>query len=542
MRSGYPVRCAAAVVCIASMMLSMAGCSDKNKEAVLEAAGKYAKALCDCSVKSLRKGSAKEFDEDYLDGLRERLEWEGYPASIYSAIGETITYKVNEDSYEPGKRHGASVEVDVEMVDWESIEENGGAKSIDGYISAIEDCEETKQFTLTLEYEEEDGKWVVDNYEDVCDSFYDEWLSATAPVDYTQAVTGTTWYYYDSRGTDNSVIYNNATYIELDLDVADGYTGIKVYFTVTFNGNVIYTSDVSAEAREARFTSSTPGAVTAAAGCLDAGQYRITFYNEQGAELASDECTVVIVDNPDIGSDDASVNAEIFDTSAVNHIRWWYASGRNGTITYENSDNIDLDLYFNTGYDDTRCYYEVRYNGDVVYVSPTSSNTREGYFRSSYVGASVDSEGNLAGGEYTITFYDENDNKLASDTCTVIGGSVDHVTAPLTPDAVTETRWWFATSTDNGVIVYNNPTLIDFDANLSAEYNGTPVYYTVKFNGSVIFTSQIGAAPYSGYFKTTDEGAQLYNDEFLLAGEYSITFYSAGGVELASGTCTVTNK
>ena len=61
----------------------------------------------------------------------------------------------------------------------------------------------------------------------------------------------------------------------------------------------------------------------------------------------------------------------------------------------------------------------VKYNGNLVYTSPTESGSYAGYFRSSYDGATTNADGNLAAGEYTITFFSPENVELASGSCTV---------------------------------------------------------------------------------------------------------------------------
>ena len=524
---------------VAAMVMPLAGCLDSNKQPILEAADAYAKAMTDGNLKSIRKHSL-DIDDDFLDDLSEKLDVTGDDGDVLDAIAEKITYEVQEDTYELGKKKDeASVDVIFNIVDWESLQDDEDIyDDVNTYIEAIEDSEEFEEVTVTLEFELDDEDWLVANYEEACGDFFDAWTGAKAPVDYSNMVDHTTWYYYTSRDGD-SIIYNNTDKIDMDISLADGFSGQPVYYEVSFNGSKVYTSETDSTSREGYYRSSYDGARVTTAGHLEPGEYTITFYAENGTMIASESCTVTEEATSSGGgsSEDTSSKAEIFD-SRVQRIRWFYADDRSGgNIVYNSPSYIDLDLYFSGSNEEV--YYEVEYNGTKVYTSETSTSSREGYFRTSYDGAVTDAAGNLAEGTYTITFYLADGTKLASDSCLVGSSGSAAPARDLTPNDVSSTYWWFADERDNG-IVYHDCDRIDLDITLNPDVSGTPIYYEVQYNGTKVYTSETDSGSYAGYFRTSYDGAAVENGH-LAAGTYTITFFSAAGTQLASDQCTVTN-
>ncbi|MCR5060804.1 MAG: hypothetical protein K6A80_07225 [Saccharofermentans sp.] len=533
-----------ALTAAVSMVLPLAGCMDKNKPVIIENADSYAASLIDMSAKSLRKASVEDDDDFFADLSEDFDDWtSGDDGEVFEAIKDKITYEVDEDSYQLGKKKDeASIDVVFHVVDWESLEDDEDAyEDIDTYLDAIEGSEEMEDVTITFEFELDGDDWLVANFEEICDDFYGSFNGASAPVDYTAMVDRTTWYYTTSE--DNGVIvYNNAEKIDLDIYLALGFEGSEVYYTVKYNGSVVYTSETSSSSREGYFRTSFDGATVTDDGHLAPGEYTITFFAENGTQIAEGTCTVTESDVTAGDLGDTSPALEVYDRARVERLKWYYADDRTNGITYSDTTYIDLDIWFKGSNSGMDCYYEVLYNGTKVYTSDTSSSSREGYFRTSYVGATTDANGNLAAGEYTIIFYDAQGTRLASDKCTVTGGAAAASTEPLTPDDVERVHWYFADSSDNDVIVYNSADTIDLDISFRNGRSGSAVYYTVEYNGTLVYTSPTEPGSYTGYFRSSYDGAVTNASGNLAAGEYKITFYSPENVELASSTCTVTEN
>ena len=532
-----------ALAAAVSMVLPLAGCLDKSKPVIIENADSYAASLIDMSAKSLRKASVDDDDDFFADLADDFDEWtSGDDGEVFEAIKDKITYVVDEESYQLGKKKDeASIDVVFSIVDWESIEDDEDAyEDIDTYLDAIEDSEEMEEVAITFEFELDGEEWLIANFEEICDEFYGSFNEASAPVDYTAMVDRTNWYYSTSENN-GVVVYNNADKIDLDIYLANGFEGAAVYYTVKYNGNVVYTSETSSSSREGYFRTSYDGATVTDDDHLAPGEYTITFFAENGTQIAEGTCTVTESDVAAGDFGDTSPALQVYDRTRVERLKWYYADDRTNGITYEDTTYIDLDIWFKGSNSGMQCYYEVLYNGTKVYTSDTASSSREGYFRTSYVGASVDANGNLAAGEYTIIFYDAQGTKLASDVCTVTGGAATGSTEPLTPDDVERVYWYFADSRDNDVIVYNGVDTIDLDISFRNGRSGSSCYYTVKYNGNLVYTSPTESGSYAGYFRTSYYGATTNADGNLAAGEYTITFFSPENVELASGSCTVTD-
>jgi len=531
---------AVALITVASMALPLAGCFDSHKKVILENADSYASAMVDCSVKSIRKGSL-DIEDEFVEELSDKLSWEGDQGDVYDAIREKITYEVDESSYELGKKKDeASVDVIFTIVDWESIEDDEDLyEDIDTYLDAIEESEETTEVTVTLEFELDDDEWLVANYEEACNDFYDSWMAAQAPVDYSAMVERTAWYYETSE--DNGVVvYNNADKIDMDVIFADAFSGSECYYEVYFNGTKVYTSETSASSREGYYRASFDGASVTSSGHLSPGEYTITFYHPNGTQIATGNCTVTEEAYVSSGGD-TSPDVQVFDTR-VERLKWYYADDRTGGITYNNCTSIDLDIWFTSANSGMHCYYEVLYNGTLVYTSETAADSREGYFRTSYEGASQDSNGNLAAGEYTIIFYDEAGTRLASDRCTVTGGDASTTVNPLTPADVDHTYWYFADDRTDGHVRYDSVTYIDCDITFVAGRTNMRCYYTVQRDGNLVYTSEVSEDSDEGYYRASYDGAAVTDNGDLVAGEYTITWYSTDDTQLAQETCTVTNN
>ena len=217
----------------------------------------------------------------------------------------------------------------------------------------------------------------------------------------------------------------------------------------------------------------------------------------------------------------------------------WYADSRTNGITYEDTSTIDLDIWFTAGNSGMDCYYEVYYDNNLIYTSATEASSREGYFRTSYDGAVVDADDNLAAGTYTITFYDANGTRLASDRCTVTGGAAVSTTSPLTPADVAGFHWYFASGSDDDAR-YNNVEQIDCDLSFVTGRSGLRCYYTVQRDGTLVYTSDTAAGSYEGYYRASYDGAETNADGNLIGGTYTITWFSSDNTQIAQSSCTVT--
>ena len=67
-------------------------------------------------------------------------------------------------------------------------------------------------------------------------------------------------------------------------------------------------------------------------------------------------------------------------------------------------------------------------------------------------------------------------------------------------------------------------------------------YYTVQRDGTLVYTSDTEPGSYEGYYRASYDGAATTADGDLVAGEYTITWFSPDGTQIAQDSCTVTNN
>ena len=192
----------------------------------------------------------------------------------------------------------------------------------------------------------------------------------------------------------------NTDSIELDLTGIEDYSSI--YYTVEYYGTVVYTSETGTY--QGVYNTSMPGALIKN-GYLASGRYTVSFYDvsDPSVPITSDSCVVSVSQVP--VSDSSSMYVEWFDGEYVGN-----------PYTYSNTTYIDLDIF--TSYDSRWLFYDVRYNGALIYTSDLDH--WEAYFTTDFDEAVTDGP-YLAAGEYEITFYnaDTSDAPLRTGTCTV---------------------------------------------------------------------------------------------------------------------------
>ena len=229
------------------------------------------------------------------------------------------------------------------------------------------------------------------------------------------------------------------------------------------------------------------------------------------------------------------ISADIsFVPPLIDHVEGttWFFDDYDTDGQYTNTSVIDLDINFDSdiSYSDfADIHYEVEHNGAVVYTSELGE--REGYLRTSFDGAPLDETGNyLEAGTYDIIFYDVAGTELARGTATVLVEEAD-------PNGVSFT-WWFS---DDGNGTYHDTTRIDLDINLgSSSLSSSDVYYTVSYNGVMVYRSENGER--EGYFYSSDPGAPVTANGNLAEGSYDIQFFTvADDTPLGGDIATVTN-
>ncbi len=395
------------VAVASAMIISMAGCSlfDKSKDEVLEAADPIAKALASCNVSKIGKGSTDDF-EDIQEDWEELLdfsvgdEYDSDEATALSAIADSISYEIDEESVDASKKSGeGSVSVTFTIADYESVLDEDYT-DVDDFVDGIEDAE-TTEIEVTLEFEKDDDEWLFSNYEEVFDELYafvDEEYSFIPP--FADCVRGVTWYGGNYDGT-----YNNATYIDMDLDLdwSDNCDYSSIYYEISYNGQVIKTETGT---YMAYLYSYDPGVPLDDSGYyIAAGSYEITFYEADG--------TVILTET-------ATVTTEVVPLEVESELYWWFKDNYdNSNPEYVNTDTIDGQLEYTSGTPDYNTLtFTLSYNGEVIY---EGSGTTDAWIHTYDIdNCPLDPSGEyFAAGEYTITFY-QSGELLVADSCTVI--------------------------------------------------------------------------------------------------------------------------
>ena len=209
------------------------------------------------------------------------------------------------------------------MVDYEKALD-GDFEDIDAVLDALEDCEDTKDVEVTIEFEKDDDEWLVSNIDD--DKFgdifefyiYELNIMPAVEVTDTDCWTGTSGLISEVYFSDDITAYESA-----------------LTFDVYFNGSLL-ASDQPAVVYD-----------TTVIWCdyateLEVGEYEIVVYLN-GAEITSMSTTVEetvtteATAAPVVGGGDYA--------SEVSSTDWWLD---NGDDTYDvGVTEIELDFYFN---------------------------------------------------------------------------------------------------------------------------------------------------------------------------------------------------
>lgn len=184
-----------------AVFFSMTGCSalegltEKEKEPedlteeIMDTAEDYCDAVKDLNVDKLVDLSADDL-EDKKEEMEAALDFDGDLYSedmgaILSAIADTITYEIDEDSAEADEDEG-SVDVTFTVFDTQADENEFGddIESLDEALELIGDGT-TCEIKLTLELENTDDGWKVKDTEDITSDVYEFMVMGTLFPDYT---------------------------------------------------------------------------------------------------------------------------------------------------------------------------------------------------------------------------------------------------------------------------------------------------------------------------------------------------------------------
>ena len=321
------IKKAGAAALAGAMTLSCASCAlfGPNKKEIVEAADTFAGTLLKQDAGKIIKLTTEDEDSDAAEALEMIFDDSLYSddqKKFIDAVSDTITYEVDEESVEVDKEE-ASADVTFTMVDYEKALD-GDFEDIDAVLDALEDCEDTKDVEVTIEFEKDDDEWLVSNIDD--DKFgdifefyiYELNIMPAVEVTDTDCWTGTSGLISEVYFSDDITAYESA-----------------LTFDVYFNGSLL-ASDQPAVVYD-----------TTVIWCdyateLEVGEYEIVVYLN-GAEITSMSTTVEetvtteATAAPVVGGGDYA--------SEVSSTDWWLD---NGDDTYDvGVTEIELDFYFN---------------------------------------------------------------------------------------------------------------------------------------------------------------------------------------------------
>lgn len=407
-----------------AMAVSCASCmliGGPNKKEIVEAADTFASALLKQDAGKIVKLTNEKKDSDAAEALEVLFDESMYSDEqneFNKAVADTITYEVDEESVEVDKEE-ASVEVVFTMVDYEKALKDDYS-DIDEVLDLIGDCDDTKEVTITFEFEKDDDEWLLTNLKDkgfgklfdYCSYELDIMGELFDMFSYSETVAGDwyvdSWFYFDEDITD--------------------YSGL-IFYDVYYNGSVIL-SGQTAEVYDTFFYCAYEDSDY---NNLPAGDYYFSV-ECNGTVTTSDTVTVeetVAPTSSGSGSSGVDYNYDVDGLGEladyVVAVDWW---GDDGNYSYSDTPAIEYDVYFTSDitYDQvmgiTFNVYDEDGNllveGESIASNRTNiddSVSEDGYYFI-YVGY-LPEAGNVEPGVYYIEVCNPDGSTLLYDYCSV---------------------------------------------------------------------------------------------------------------------------
>lgn len=334
------IRRLVAVALAGAMAVSCASCmliGGPNKKEIVEAADTFASALLKQDAGKVVKLTNEKKDSDAaeaLDVLWDESMYSDEQNEFNKAVADTISYEVDEESVEVDKEE-ASVEVVFTMVDYEKALKDDYS-DIDEVLDLIGDCDDTKEVTITFEFEKDDDEWLLTNLKDkgfgklfdYCSYELDIMGDLFDMFSYSDTVAGDwyvdSWFYFEDDITD--------------------YSGL-IFYDVYYNGSVILSAQ-TAYVYESYFycTYEDPDYND-----LPAGDYYFSV-ECNGTVTTSDTVTIEESTVPtSTGSGSSGIDYN-FDVDGLGELAdyvvavdWW---GDDGNYSYSDTPAIEYDVYF----------------------------------------------------------------------------------------------------------------------------------------------------------------------------------------------------
>ena len=376
---------------MASAALASCSSGGQANDEILDLSKSALKNIVERKISKLAKISTSAFDDvkkdwsEELDFSAGSGRYTNEYATVFTAISDTIDYSIDEDSVESSTKYGEGrVRVEFTIADYEALfDDEEAMNDADSFVDALHSCSD-KDIELWLDFEMEGETWLLSNPEEILNTLYSfrEKRIVFVP-DLTRSSYGVQWFYTDDYYGNT---YTNTSAIDCELVFYDNSDSSSVYYTVSYEGSLLYTSP--AGSTDAYYTITDSGApLDPERGTLATGEYTVTFYDGSDSVLEVTSCTVVnTVPSPG------------------DYILWYSEDESWGTFAiYDDAYMIDPDLNISdlNGYSNTNYYYTVTFRGEEVYVS--SDGEYMGYYYSDY-----QDSGNfyLDPGVYEVAFYD----------------------------------------------------------------------------------------------------------------------------------------
>lgn len=272
------------IVCslIVACLGCLSGCSSKTYKDVYQLADSYSNSIVNRNLSKIKSASSNMTEEE-VNNIESTLNYKenNIPENakmIDSVIG-SMEYKVDAGSIVSNSNSG-SVNVIFTVLDPKKIVEN-------------KDSKETTDITVTLEMINDNGEWKVSNSYNAVSSAYAVINDITTLNDPHIEYLSCSWWDeanevfipFNSR----EVTFSDIEYISVAIALADEKYENEIYYTVSKEGKVIYTSDkdnwdyVFLYAVECGSSTDTETFLP--------GKYTVTYYYGPYV-IASDTCTI----------------------------------------------------------------------------------------------------------------------------------------------------------------------------------------------------------------------------------------------------------
>ena len=182
------VRRTASAMIAGTVLMSMTGCSalqdvidtskaDPEKD-VMDVVETYCNAVADQDVDKIVELSSDEEIEEKKDDLEEALDFKHNDtyssdvSAVLEAFADTIEYEIDEDSLKVNEDKGtAEVDVKFTVADYTASADQSDITDIDEVVDYIKNSD-TCDYEITIDLEQTDDGWMVENTEDIIDDVY----------------------------------------------------------------------------------------------------------------------------------------------------------------------------------------------------------------------------------------------------------------------------------------------------------------------------------------------------------------------------------